>query len=87
MEASICVMIISFNYSCFRVRPAFLPLLSKISGSSIVLQTFWRMVVFPALARPMMSMRKQRYFDLYSLSCSLALPVEFAGVDRDMVSA
>jgi len=81
MEASICVMIISFNYSCFQVRPAFLPLLSKISGSSIVLQTFWRMVVFPALARPMMSMRKQRYFDLYLLSCFLALPVEFVGVD------
>ena len=41
-----------------RTRNTSFPLLSKIFGCSVVLQTRCRMVVFPALARPMIRTRK-----------------------------
>jgi len=40
----------------------FSPALLYISGFSCVLQTLWRMVVFPAFALPMMRIRKRLIF-------------------------
>ena len=58
----------------------FFPLLPYITGFSVVLQTLWRMVVFPALARPMVRMRKRSHSSLclratYSSSSDRGLAV------------
>ena len=64
---------------------ALLPLLSNITGCSSVLQTFWRMVVFPALARPRTRTRKHlnllRSF-LLTLSVSLEWPCTVVAISR-----
>jgi hypothetical protein len=48
-----------YGRSCAEWRRTLFPLLSNISGCSDVLHTFWRIVVLPALARPMTRTRKQ----------------------------
>ena len=64
---------------------ALLPLLSNITGCSSVLQTFWRMVVFPALARPRTRTRKHlnllRSF-LLTLLVSLEWPCTVVAISR-----
>jgi len=45
--------------SSLRSKHTFSPCGVKISGSSIVLQTLWRIVVFPAFARPIMRIRNR----------------------------
>jgi hypothetical protein len=44
--------------------PTFFPALLYISGFSRVLQTLWRMVVFPAFALPITRIRKRPIFSL-----------------------
>src|SRR6267154_3704931 len=64
---------------------ALLPLLSNITCCSSVLQTFWRMVVFPALARPRTRTRKHLNLlrsVLLTLSVSLERPCTVVAISR-----
>ena len=62
---------------------ALLPLLSNITGCSSVLQTFCRMVVFPALARP--RTRTRKHLNLLRSFLSLEWPCTVVAISRCQV--